>query len=30
MEESLHSFTLEKERREQKPDSEENTETAEA
>ncbi|HQB83983.1 MAG TPA: methyl-accepting chemotaxis protein, partial [Candidatus Rifleibacterium sp.] len=25
MEESLHSFTLEKERREQKPDSEENT-----
>ena len=30
MEESLHSFTLEKERREQKPDSEEGTETAEA
>lgn len=30
MKESLHSFTLEKERREQKPDSEENTETAEA
>lgn len=30
MEESLHSFTLEKERREQKPDSEESTETAEA
>lgn len=30
MEESLHSFTLEKERREQKPDSEEGAETAEA
>ncbi len=30
MEESLHSFTLEKERREQKPDSEESSETAEA
>jgi len=30
MEESLHSFTLEKERREQKADSEESAETAEA
>lgn len=30
MEESLHSFTLEKERREQKPDGEESAETAEA
>lgn len=30
MEESLHSFTLEKERRESKPESEESSETAEA